>query len=266
MKKKVTSVFASCVAASLVFASFGGFALADEVTEEPTYEEPTYEEPTYEEPTYDEPSYEEPASTESSSSGSRTLVSVNTYYDCDGSGNGYYEYVYSDGSVEYEDFYASSGSSSGSSDSYSDSSNDEVAEEEVVVEETVVEEETASEELVEEEELDCVEWTMDEIAAIPDVVSGVENKEYTADSAHKYDIHMDVDFDKDIVDGVLFNTSKIDFSTAGEYNMTYFVYFDREALLDYIEENDLNEEDFPGLSDETEDRFEIGVKGTVTIN
>ena len=40
----------------------------------------------------------------SSSSSGKTVVSKKAYYDCDGSGHGYYEITYSDGSVAYEDF------------------------------------------------------------------------------------------------------------------------------------------------------------------
>lgn len=45
-----------------------------------------------------------PASSNSSSSGGRTVTSKVPVYDCDGSGHGYYEIYYSDGSVEYEEF------------------------------------------------------------------------------------------------------------------------------------------------------------------
>ncbi len=42
---------------------------------------------------------------ESSSGGSgRGVVSKKAFYDCDGSGHGYYEITYSDGSVEYQEF------------------------------------------------------------------------------------------------------------------------------------------------------------------
>lgn len=46
------------------------------------------------------PVYEE-APSESSG---RSIVSQKAFYDCDGSGHGYYEITYSDGSVEYVDF------------------------------------------------------------------------------------------------------------------------------------------------------------------
>lgn len=36
--------------------------------------------------------------------GEKTVVSKKAFYDCDGSGHGYYEITYSDGSVEYEEF------------------------------------------------------------------------------------------------------------------------------------------------------------------
>ena len=39
-----------------------------------------------------------------SSGGGKTVVSKTPVYDCDGSGHGYYEIVYSDGSTAYEEF------------------------------------------------------------------------------------------------------------------------------------------------------------------
>lgn len=46
-----------------------------------------------------------PAESESQASqGGKTVVSKTPVYDCDGSGHGYYEIKYSDGSVEYQDF------------------------------------------------------------------------------------------------------------------------------------------------------------------
>lgn len=41
---------------------------------------------------------------DSGSSGGRTVVSKVPVYDCDGSGHGYYEITYSDGTVEYQEF------------------------------------------------------------------------------------------------------------------------------------------------------------------
>ena len=38
------------------------------------------------------------------SSGGKTVVSKVPYYDCDGSGHGYWEITYSDGSKEYPTF------------------------------------------------------------------------------------------------------------------------------------------------------------------
>ena len=40
----------------------------------------------------------------SEESSGRTVVSKTAFYDCDGSGHGYYEIVYSDGTTEYEQF------------------------------------------------------------------------------------------------------------------------------------------------------------------
>lgn len=44
------------------------------------------------------------SSAASSSAGGKTVTSKVPVYDCDGSGHGYYEIYYSDGSVEYEEF------------------------------------------------------------------------------------------------------------------------------------------------------------------
>lgn len=44
------------------------------------------------------------SSVASSNSGGRTVTKKVPIYDCDGSGHGYYEIYYSDGSVEYEEF------------------------------------------------------------------------------------------------------------------------------------------------------------------
>ncbi|MCI9059871.1 MAG: DUF348 domain-containing protein [Lachnospiraceae bacterium] len=41
---------------------------------------------------------------ESSGDSGRSVVSKKAFYDCNGSGHGYYEITYSDGSVEYEEF------------------------------------------------------------------------------------------------------------------------------------------------------------------
>ncbi|MBP3816405.1 MAG: G5 domain-containing protein [Firmicutes bacterium] len=52
--------------------------------------------------------YEAPAASSSSSSssstGGRTVVSRKDYPDCDGSGHGYYEIIYSDGTTEYVEY------------------------------------------------------------------------------------------------------------------------------------------------------------------
>lgn len=56
----------------------------------------------YEEPSYDS-SYSEPAA-EAPASSEPTEVGRQAYDDCDGSGHGYYEITYSDGSVGYEDY------------------------------------------------------------------------------------------------------------------------------------------------------------------
>ncbi len=135
---------------------------------------------------------------------------------------------------------------------------------EVEAEESVDEENT--DEGNAEVESEEIEWTVEQMAALSDILTGIEDKEYTAGTAGKYDVHMGVDFDKDIVAGVLFNTADLDSATPGEYDVTYFVYFNREPLLDYMDENDINADDFSGLEDNSEDCIEITVKGKVAVN
>lgn len=55
------------------------------------------------EPSYDE-SYDSAPAAEAPASSEPTEVSRQAYDDCDGSGHGYYEIIYSDGSVRYEDY------------------------------------------------------------------------------------------------------------------------------------------------------------------
>lgn len=89
--------------------------VSENVTKEPVNEIVTYgtkeeesstapAEPSEEVPA--EPSEEPAAPVESSeeAQGGRTITSKVPVYDCDGSGHGYYEIYYSDGTVEYEEF------------------------------------------------------------------------------------------------------------------------------------------------------------------
>ena len=48
--------------------------------------------------------YDAESEGETSASSERTEVGRQAYDDCDGSGHGYYEITYSDGSVEYEEY------------------------------------------------------------------------------------------------------------------------------------------------------------------
>ncbi len=296
MKKRKASLITMCVAASLFVSTFGATAvLADEEEDSAAAEaaaqaeaeaaaaaaqaeaeaaaaaQAEAEAAAAEQAAAEQAAAEQAAAEQAAAeqaAADRTIVSTNTVYDCDGSGNGYYEYIYSDGSIEYEDFYASG--SGGSSDTYyEEPSYEETYYEEPVYEEPVAEESSNGEAAAAENSeviFDGTEWSVEQIASIPDVVTGVEDKEYTAGSASRYDIHMGVDFDSDIVRGVLFRTCDVDCSTPGEYDMTYLVYFDREALLDYMEENGIDAEDFPGLEDDSSDRIEIDVNGKVVIN
>ena len=57
----------------------------------------------YSEPDYSTPTYTEPAVTEPTTS-SNGIVSIESYDDCDGSGHGYREITYEDGSTEIEEY------------------------------------------------------------------------------------------------------------------------------------------------------------------
>ena len=71
-------------------------ATAAPTTAPPVTQPPTTAAPP---PTSQAPTTAAPATT-----AGRSVVSRTPFYDCDGSGHGYYEIVYSDGSIEYEEF------------------------------------------------------------------------------------------------------------------------------------------------------------------
>lgn len=58
----------------------------------------------YEEPVYQEPAPQEPAAQEPEQPSEPVEVSRQAYDDCDGSGHGYYEITYSDGSIVFEEY------------------------------------------------------------------------------------------------------------------------------------------------------------------
>lgn len=85
-------------------------AAAQAAQAQTSYEEPVYQEPVQqpaqpaEEPAAAEPAPAEPAPAEPAEPSAPVEVSRQAYDDCDGSGHGYYEIIYSDGSVAYEEY------------------------------------------------------------------------------------------------------------------------------------------------------------------
>ena len=92
---------------------------SEKVTKQPVNEVVTYGTKTETSQTYDNSNNNAGAENNSGNSGNanqsggtesppqqsgKTVVSKTPVYDCDGSGHGYYEIKYSDGSVEYEEF------------------------------------------------------------------------------------------------------------------------------------------------------------------
>ncbi len=120
--------------------------------------------------------------------------------------------------------------------------------------------------VVMEMDADSIDLTEEQLNTLSDIVSNVGDCSYGADTASKYDIHMGVEYDKDIVNAVLFNTDSIDFSTPGEYETTYRIFFNREPLLAYMNENGIDAEDYSGLTEATTDHVVCRVDTTTTIN
>lgn len=91
-EKKAAEEKAAAQAKAAAEAQAAAAAQAAEEQASYSYEEPSYDS------SYSEPAAEAPASSEP------TEVGRQAYDDCDGSGHGYYEITYSDGSVGYEDY------------------------------------------------------------------------------------------------------------------------------------------------------------------
>ncbi len=95
-------------------------------------------------------------------------------------------------------------------------------------------------------EINELTWTYDQINSIPEVVAGIGSIESNAE---------DVEFDVDaiIVDAVIYDTSRLDTENPDADDVAYYTYFNREPLLDYMEEAGLDPADYPGLEDATTD-------------
>ncbi len=103
------------------------------------------------------------------------------------------------------------------------------------------------------------EWSLDDIAALSDIVTGVTDREYAVSEGADYKIHEDIAYDRDIVYTVLFDTAAVRFDVPGEYEMIYWIYFDAAALKAWADENGLTL-DIPDT-----DRLAVWVYATVTV-
>ncbi len=103
------------------------------------------------------------------------------------------------------------------------------------------------------------EWSLDDIATLSGIVTGVTDREYAVGEGADYKIYEDIAYDRGIVYTVLFNTAAVRFDEPGEYPMTYWVYFDAAALSAYAKE--LN----TGLLIPDTGRLAVWVYATVTV-
>ncbi len=103
------------------------------------------------------------------------------------------------------------------------------------------------------------EWSLDDIATLSEIVSGIADREYAVSEGADYKIHEDIAYDHDIIYTVLLNTAGVRFDVPGEYEMIYWVYFDAAALSGWADENGLTL-DIPDT-----DRLAVWVYATVTV-
>ncbi len=112
--------------------------------------------------------------------------------------------------------------------------------------------------------------TLDDIAMLSGVVTGITDREYIAGEGAAYKIHEDILYDRDIVYTVLTNTAAVRFDTPGIYNMTYWVYFDAAALTAWAGESGVSLEgwsDPDGTVIDVPDsgRLAVQVRANVTV-
>lgn len=83
-----------------------------------------------------------------------------------------------------------------------------------------------------------VDWTLEQIGLIPNVVANISN--ITAQqSAEPLDIASHVAYDENIVTGIEVDDASVDYNTPGTYTATYCITMNRKAFEDYVAENNV---------------------------
>ncbi|WP_099203908.1 hypothetical protein [Scatolibacter rhodanostii] len=89
------------------------------------------------------------------------------------------------------------------------------------------------------EEVKSESWDSKKLEKIPEVISGIKDMtaEKTAKKDEKLDIMSLVKYDEKIVKSVTVDDSKVDYSKAGTYEVTYTIEFQKKELQEYLDKN-----------------------------
>ncbi len=131
--------------------------------------------------------------------------------------------------------------------------------------EVAAEDETA--EAAAEDEEDSyltVDWDRDLFADLDEVISGVEDMEFVAGEATRADIREPLQYDEDLVRLVMIDTDNVSLVNPGTYEMSYNICFNREPLLEWMEENGIDSSLYPGM-DSDAGRLFVTTMATVTV-
>ncbi len=117
---------------------------------------------------------------------------------------------------------------------------------------------------VEEGDYETVDWDLDLIEDLGEIISGVEDMEFVAGEATRADIREPLQYDEDLVRLVMIETGDVSLVAPGEYEMEYDICFNREPLLEWMEENGIDSSLYPGM-DSDAGRLFVTTTAGVTV-
>lgn len=117
---------------------------------------------------------------------------------------------------------------------------------------------------VEEGDYETVDWDRDLFEDLGEVISGVEDMEFVAGEATRADIREPLQYDEDLVRLVMIETDDVSLVAPGEYEMEYDICFNREPLLEWMEENGIDSSVYPGM-DSDAGRLFVTTTADVTV-
>ncbi len=126
-------------------------------------------------------------------------------------------------------------------------------------------EETAEAAAEEDDSYITVDWDQELLEDLDGIIGGVEDMELVAGEGTRADIREPLWYDEDIVRLVMIETGDVNIVTPGTYEATYDICFNREPLLQWMEENGIDSSLYPGMDSDAGRLFvTTATKVTVT--